>query len=145
MKLYTISFNFKENTSIIDLDGSDQIIATAKITIPQDDGPILATSTIETVPNSALYDKFRKIDSELPREEVKKNVEMSESTTATTATLTPSKRSLDLQEQSPVPSAPTLQEITNNPKFLLNLPIRQHEFNSRTIIRSESCIYCLKK
>lgn len=138
--------HFTENTSIIDLDGSDQIVATAKITIPQGDGPILATSSIETVPNSVLYDKFRKIDNELPLEEVKENVEMSESaTTTTTATLTPSKQSLNLQEQSPVPSAPPLQEITNNPKFLLNLPVRQHEFNSRTIIRSESCVYCLKK
>lgn len=146
--IFTIPHQSTENTSVIELDGSrtssEQVIATTKITIPQDDGPILATSTIETVPNSALYDKFRKIESEIPSEEVKENVEMSESAT-TTATLTPTKRSLDLQDKSPTPSAPPLQEVTNNPKFVLNLPVRQHEFNSRTILRSESCLYCCKK
>ncbi|XP_055301082.1 rac GTPase-activating protein 1-like [Sitodiplosis mosellana] len=137
------SMDMRKNTSLIELDGPEQVIANAKITIPQDDGPILATSIIETVPNSALYDKFRRIDSELPQEEVKENIELSESAT-TTATLTSNKRSLDLQDVSPAPSAP-LQEIINNPKFMLNLPVRQHEFNSRTILRSESCVYCLKK
>lgn len=123
---------------------SEQVIATAKLIIPQDNGPILATSTIETVPNSTLYDKFRRIESEKPHDVMKENIELSESAT-TTATLTPTKCSLDLKDVSPAPSAPPLEEVTNTPKFLLNLPIRQHEFNSRTILRSESCVYCLKK
>lgn len=130
------------------MNSSEHVIATTKITIPQDDGPILASSTIETVPNSALYDKFRRIDSEQLLDEVKENSEVSESasTATATATLTPNKQEmLNMQEVSPAPSAPPLQEITNNPKFTLNIPVRQHEFNSRTILRSESCVFCLKK
>lgn len=146
-KKYFVSRSSAENTSSNELDVSEHVIATTKITIPQDDGPILATSTFETVPNSALYDKFRRIDSEAPLEEVKENNELSESATTTTATatVTPNKQMLGMQEVSPTPSAPPLQEITNNPKFTLNLSVRQHEFNSRTILRSESCVFCLKK
>lgn len=52
---------------------------------------------------------------------------------------------MKMQEEYPMPSAPPLQEVTNNPKLLLNLQGRQHEFSSRTVLRSESCAYCLKK
>lgn len=64
-----------ENQSIIDLDGSDKIVATTKVLIPQGDGPIEATSTIEAVPNSALYTQFNRIDcAERPYDNVKKDV-----------------------------------------------------------------------
>lgn len=130
-----------ENQSIIDLDGSDKIVATTKVSIPQGDGPIEATSTIEAVPNSALYTQFNRIDcAERPYDNVKKDVKKTPEPFTT-----PQRRSMKLQEDYPMPSAPPLQEVTNNPKLLLNLQGRQHEFSSRTVLRSESCAYCLKK
>lgn len=128
-------FVLAENTSIIDLDGSDKIVATTKVSIPQGDGPIQATSTIETVP-SQLYPR---IDvAEQPYEQVAKK-------STPDPMVTPQRRSMKLQEEYPMPSAPPLQEVTNNPKLLLNLQGRQHEFSSRTVLRSESCAHCLKK
>lgn len=133
--------NLTENQSIIDLDGSDKIVATTKVSIPQGDGPIEATSTIEAVPNSALYTQFNRIDAtEQQYDNVKKDEKK-----IPEPFITPQRRSMKLQEEYPMPSAPTLQEMSNNPKLLLNLQGRQHEFSSRTVLRSESCSYCLKK
>ncbi|XP_031628223.1 rac GTPase-activating protein 1-like [Contarinia nasturtii] len=145
----------KKNTSIFDLDEPDQLIATATITIPQDNGPIEAVSKIEAVPNAALYEKFRKIDTENQASEnypeivtttpTKQSIGSSTLSIASKLSID-SKKTFDLAKDSPVPSAPPLEEITNrNEKLLPNIPARQHEFNSRTIIRSESCVYCLKK
>lgn len=127
-----------ENTSVIDLDGSDKIVATTKVSIPQGDGPIQATSTIEAIPNQ-LYPR---IDvAEQPYEQVNRDTKK-----PSDPLVTPQRRSMKLQEEYPMmPSAPPLQEVTNNPKLLLNLQGRQHEFSSRTVLRSESCAYCLKK
>lgn len=109
--------------------------------IPQGDGPIEATSTIEAVPSPAIYGQFDRIDTiDPPYVNGKENKKMPES-----ATTTPLRHSMRLQEEYPMPSAPTLQEVSNNPKLLLNLQGRQHEFSSRTVLRSESCAFCLKK
>lgn len=160
-QIFLTSPLFTENTSLFDLDGPDQLIATATITIPPDNGPIEAVSTIETVPNSALYEKFRKIDTENQPNEFSSDLQSGVESVTTTPTKhsigsstlsigsklsIDSKKTYDLQNDLPKPSAPPLEEITNNNQnFLLNLPVRQHEFNSRTILRSESCVYCLKK
>lgn len=119
------------------MDGSDKIVATTKVSIPQGDGPIQATSTIETVPNQM----YPRIDiTEKPYEQAYRDtIKLPDTLT------TPQRRSMKLQEEYPMPSAPPLQEVANNPKLLLNLQGRQHEFSSRTVLRSESCAYCLKK
>lgn len=124
------------------MDGSDKIVATTKVSIPQGDGPIEATSTIQAVPNPALYTQFDRIDhTEQPYAQVEKeNKKLPDS-----AMVTPQRHSMKLQQEYPMPSAPPMQEVTNNPKLLLNLQGRQHEFSSRTVLRSESCAYCLKK
>lgn len=124
------------------MDGSDKIVATTKVSIPQGDGPIQATSTIEAVPNQ-LYPQFDRIDTaEQPYDQVNRDAKK-----PSDPLVTPQRRSMKLQEEYPMPSAPPLQEVTNtnNPKLLLNLQGRQHEFSSRTVLRSESCAYCLKK
>lgn len=129
-----------ENTTVIDLDGSDKIVATTKVSIPQGDGPIEATSTIEAVPNS-LYTKFDRIDTaEKPYDNRDK-----ENKKTPDPLITPIRHSMKLQEQYPMPSAPPMQDVTNNPKLLLNLQGRQHEFSNRTVLLSEHCAYCLKK
>lgn len=121
------------------MDGSDKIVATTKVSIPQGDGPIQATSTIEAVPNQ-LYPRIDVAEQpyeQVNRENAKKSIP--------DPMVTPQRRSMKMQEEYPMPSAPPLQEVTNNPKLLLNLQGRQHEFSSRTVLRSESCAYCLKK
>lgn len=146
-----------ENSSVFDSDSSEKIIAITKVTIPQDDGPIEASSTIQTVPNSALYDHFENINmakqksnSNVNIEHVKdksdddndqkKSEEKSESSTTTQCTLETIK-----ENQIPVPSAPSLDDTTNDHKPMFNFQMRQHEFTNRTVLRSESCTYCLKK
>lgn len=137
-------FIFAENTSIIDLDGTDKIIATTKVSIPQGDGPVEATSTIEAVPTSTLYNQFERIDE--PEQPYERTTNKENKKTFENVLTTPRRRSMKLQEEIPIPSAPPLQEVTNNnPKLLLNLQGRQHEFSSRTVLRSEQCGYCLKK
>lgn len=134
--------NFVENTSVMELNGSEQIVATATITIPNDDGPIEAISTIESVPNSALYNKFRKIESDNSSNVQITDIEDIEMTES--AMSTPQNRSMEWPEKFAMPSAPPLEEVTNIKK-ILNLPVRHHEFTSRTILRSESCSHCAKK
>lgn len=130
---------------VIDLNDSEKIIATTKVMIPQGDGPIEATSTLQAVPTS-LYAQIEKVTSaEKPYEYVgKENVP---ATPAKTVTLTtPFRQSMKMQEQYPVPSAPPLQEIVHTqPKLLLNLQGRLHEFSNRTILRPETCAHCAKK
>lgn len=124
------------------MDGSDKIIATTKVSIPQGDGPIEATSKIEAVPSPGIYSHFNRIDhAEQPYSQARKE----EKKMPENVMVTPQRHSMKLQQEYPMPSAPPLQEITNNPKLLLNLQGRQHEFSSRTVLRSESCAYCLKK
>ncbi|XP_031628586.1 rac GTPase-activating protein 1 [Contarinia nasturtii] len=123
----------KKNASIVEVSGSDKIVATTKVSIPQGDGPIQATSTIET---PSLYPKIDTTEQQYSK--CKKKA-------PDTPLFTPTRNSMKLQEDYPMPSAPPLQEVTNNPKLLLNLQGRQHEFSSRMVLRSENCAYCLKK
>lgn len=144
-----------ENASSLDSDASEKIIAITKVTIPKDDGPIEASSTIQTVPNSALYDHFENIGiakqksySIVNLEHIKdksdddnehKKSEESESS-ATQCTLS------TIEENGmPAPSAPSLNDMMNDLKPMYNFQMRQHEFANRTVLRSESCSYCLKK
>lgn len=124
---------------MIDLDGSDKIVATTKVSIPQGDGPIEATSVIEAVPNS-LYNQCDKIESAEQPYERPSDKQKTDSPPAT-----PYRRSMKLQKEYHAPSAPPMHEINANQKLLLNLQGKQHEFSSRTILRSESCTYCLKR
>lgn len=145
-----------ENASLLDSDVSEKIVAITKVTIPKDDGPIEATSTIEAVPNSALFDHFENIGlaKQNPNFEVNieqindksdednepKQSEKSESSTTTQCTLLTIK-----ENELPVPSAPPLNDMINDPKPMFNFQMRQHEFTNRTVLRSESCSHCLKK
>lgn len=144
------------NASLYDSDASEKVVAIAKVTIPPGDGPIEATSTIQTVPNSALYDHFENIamakqksHSNVDIEQAKeksdddtdnKNLEKSESSATTQCTL-----STIRENDPPAPSAPSLNDIINDLKPMYNFQMRQHEFANRTVLRSESCTYCLKK
>lgn len=130
------------------MDASDKIIATTKVSIPQGDGPIEAISTIEAVPNSALYNnEFDKIDAIETIYEKTNNYKDNEYETQTPM-VTPYKqltRQHTEYQPSTAPLLQNLQEIGSNSKLLLNLQGRQHEFTSRTILRNESCFHCLKK
>lgn len=148
-----------ENASLHESDASEKIIAITKVTIPNDDGPIEASSTIQTVPGSTLYEHFENIGIAKQKsnasnsienlEHVKdksdddnetKSLDKSESSATTQCTLATIK-----ENDLPAPSAPTLNDIINDLKPMYNFQMRQHEFANRTVLRSESCTYCLKK
>lgn len=125
------------------MDSSDKIVAITKVSIPQGDGPIEATSTIEAIPNSTQYNnnQFNKIET---IESTYDNYKSNDFDTKLPLG-TPYKRSTKLQEEFQPPSAPALKELNTNSKLLLNLQGRQHEFTNRTILRNESCFHCAKK
>lgn len=143
----------------LESDGTQKIVAITKVTIPKDDGPIEGTSTIEAIPNSMLYDHFENIGiakqkpylnlhcqnivaaNEDDNQKGKTESEKSASSMGTQCTLTTIK-----ENDCPAPSAPPLHDITNDdPKPMYNFQRRPHEYTNRTVLRSESCAYCLKK
>lgn len=129
-----------------EVDLNDKIVATTKVTIPQDDGPIEATSTIEAVPNSELYNNhFEKVETVQVHQE-NGGYGNTEIRKKRQAPATPLRRSMKLKEEY-APSAPPLHEVNSNSntKLLLNLQGRQHEFSNRTVLRNESCAHCSKR
>lgn len=130
----------------MEIGENDKIVATTKVSIPQGDGPIRATSTIEAVPQatSSKYDEV--LSTERPSYG-KPFVPASEDDRACSPIndTSPKRRSMKLTDDFHMPSAPPLQEINGNPKLILNLQGRQHAFASKTFLRSDTCTYCLKR
>lgn len=133
-----------ENVEVIDLNDSEKIIATTTVSIPQGDGPIEATSTLQAIP-SVLYAQVSKMAAEKPYERGVGKENTPTSPTRTVTMGTPYRQSMKMQEQYPVPSAPPLHEINTQPKLLLNLQGRVHEFASRTMLRLCNCAHCGKR
>lgn len=105
---------------------SDKIRATTKVSIPRN-GPIEASSVIEAIPQA----NQRVADTE-------------DDSAAYKSPPTSPIRTFSRATTQITPSAPPLHEL-NNPKLLLNLQGRQHQFNSKTFLRPDTCAYCLKK
>lgn len=133
------------------MDSSEKIVATTKVSIPQGDGPIEATSTIEAVPNSLQsnnnqFDRIDIIESTYETTNYRENA--IEANIPMEPIYKRSTKQCDVQQQQQqmptAPPAPTPEPETN-PKLLLNLQGRQHEFINRTILRTESCFHCAKK
>lgn len=153
-QILIIEFCFAEHVNVIDLDSSDKIVATTKVSIPQDDGPIEATSTIEAVPNSKHYNNHSdRIDLMESTYETPNNKENEFNNTPIE---TPYKRQCNGNNRNIIenipqskyqrPSAPPFQEVgITNSKRLLNLQGRQHEYTNKTILKNESCFQCQKK
>lgn len=151
--LIIIAFRFTEQVNVIDLDPSEKIVATTKVSIPGD-GPIEASSTIEAVPNSNHYynGHFDRIDCiettyETPNNKENKfniPIEMTykRNFNGNNRNIIENKPQSKYQR----PSAPPLQEIgVTSSKLLLNLQGRQHEFTNKTILKNDSCFQCQKK
>lgn len=132
----------------MEIGDNDKIIATTKVSIPQGDGPIRATSIIEAVPQatSSKYDEVMTAE-RYNTKPSKAFVTATEDDRACSpkAATSPKRRSMKLADDIHMPSAPSLHEITSNPKLILNLQGRQHAFSSKTFLRSDTCTYCLKR
>lgn len=104
----------------IDIDDNDKIIAHTKVSIPQGDGPILAESIIEAVPNRHA-----------PEPQTPKT--RRSHTRATDNYFTP--------------SAPPAEDAPMSvPKNVFSKKImRPHNFTSRTVFKMDHCNYCQKK
>lgn len=117
------------------------------MSIPQGDGPIEATSTIEAIPTTSLYPRIdtKTISAEQPYENVN-NKENKQKPMIQNALETPYRQSMKMmQDEYQAPTAPPLHEINIQPKLLLNLQGRRHEFSNRTVLRTETCAQCSKK
>lgn len=121
----------------MEIGDNDKIVATTKVSIPQDDGPIHATSTIQAIPQQIIQ---RKSGKKSDRQNI---IEETEDERASEEL---SKRpSMKLKEEIPIPSAPILQDICSENKMTLNTQGRQHLFNSKTFVRRDTCSHCLKR
>lgn len=132
----------------MEIGESDKIIATTKVSIPQGDGPIRATSIIEAIPQ-ATSSKYDEVLTEQPLEKKPSDVLVTgterDGSLGPTVTTSPKRRSMKLTDDFYMPSAPPMHEINGNPKLILNLQGRQHGFASKTFLRSDTCTYCLKR
>lgn len=124
------------NSSHLEVGATDKVVATTRVSIPQNDGPIEATSTIEAIPQGR-GDTTSPSSNDNANGYRERNGGLN--TPSTASKKFPSKM------QTFTPSAPPLHEIQQTPKFLINLQGRQHAFTGRTCLRSDTCTHCLKK
>lgn len=124
-------------TSHLDVGAGDKVVATTRVSIPQNDGPIEATSVIEAIPQANVETTSLSSNDNGNNHQHLNNDAMG----------TPSAKTHKLSSNKMfTPSAPPLHEINNQtPKYLINLQGKQHSFTNKTIIRSDTCTYCLKK
>lgn len=125
---------------MIEIQGNEKIIAHAKVTVPQGNGPIMAESVVEAIPHEL--------------EEVE-NVPAARVTTYHSQK-TPRKSPFKAQVMK-TPSAPPLSEINtninNNNNNNYQTPTinratgkdRRHDYTNKTVFKSELCTYCEKK
>ncbi|XP_062548165.1 rac GTPase-activating protein 1 isoform X3 [Armigeres subalbatus] len=146
----------QESRKVIELDTNDKIIAHTKVSVPQDDGPILAESIIQAVPShqSTTFDLMSKPSIILPKATPKKdcnskeNVSPNEFKTPTQAEKKFSKMNLF------TPSAPPVEEVESN-GFKRNTMtpsvkrsfMRQHAFTGKmhAFLKSETCAHCQQR
>lgn len=146
----------RESKKIIELDNNDKIIAHTKVSVPQDDGPILAESIIQAVPShqSTTIDLMSKPSIVLPKTTPKKdsaskeNVSPNEFKTPTQSEKKFSKMNLF------TPSAPAVEEVQSN-GFKRNTMtpcvkrsfMKQHTFTGKmnSILKSETCAQCQQR
>lgn len=112
---------------MIEITGNEKIVAHAKVTVPQDDGPILAESVVEAVPTEMEHDIQN-----IPNNKSK----------------TPRKKSAnEANAKLFTPSAPPLSEINKNYATPVTIKRKEnhHDFSSKTVFRMETCNYCEKR
>lgn len=116
---------------LIEIQGNEKIIAHAKVTVPQGDGPILAESVVEAVPNEFEVENIPQVKVYHSQKTPRKS---------------PFKASV-----MKTPSAPPLSEIHKNVNNNCQTPTvnrgkeRRHDYSSKTVFKSELCTYCEKK
>lgn len=124
------------NGNHLEVNATDKVIATTRVSIPQNDGPIEATSTIEAIPQ--MQER-----SASPSSNENGNDYRAHNGDLETPSLSTKKFSSKMQTFTP--SAPPLHEVQQTPKYLINLQGRQHAFTSKTCLLSDTCTHCLKK
>lgn len=127
-------------SNAMEIGDNDKIVATTKVSIPQGDGPIEATSTIQAIPLQFEQNVLRKSDK---KPEYRPNIEVIDSEMLNRDS--PKRPSMKLKEEIPMPSAPTLHDIHSNTKMTLNTQGRTHAFTSKTFVRRDTCAHCLKR
>uniref|UniRef100_A0A336MEN9 CSON010901 protein n=1 Tax=Culicoides sonorensis TaxID=179676 RepID=A0A336MEN9_CULSO len=111
---------------MIEIQGTEKIIAHAKVTVPQGDGPILAESVVEAIPQEEFESNENIPTYKTPRKSPFKGSAMK------------------------TPSAPPLSEINTNTNNNYQSPTinrnkGRHEYSNKTVFKSELCTYCEKR
>lgn len=143
----------QESKKVIELDTNEKIIAHTKVSVPQDDGPILAESIIQAVPSQqSTFDILSKPSinqKATPKKDsgTKENISPNEFKTPTNTERKFSKMNLY------TPSAPPIEEVEPGYKSNMMTPtvkrsiMRQHAFTGKmhAFLKSETCAHCQQR
>ncbi|XP_055602733.1 rac GTPase-activating protein 1 [Uranotaenia lowii] len=142
--------SINESKKIIELGPNEKIVAHTKVSVPQDDGPILAESIIQAIPPQFVAEAPKPTAPKpTPRKEtdVKENISPNLFKTPTKTETKFSKMHLF------TPSAPPMEEmdhgygggIANNTPSIKRSIMRQHAFTGKTFLKSETCTQCQQR
>lgn len=139
-----------ESKRVIELGPNEKIVAHTKVSVPQDDGPILAESIIQAMPSQhQVFETMSKPTVVQPKATPKKDPEAKENVSPNrfkTPTKTDSKFS---KMHMFTPSAPPIEEV--EPSRTIMTPsikrsiMRQHAFTGKTFLKSETCTQCQQR
>ncbi|XP_055912260.1 rac GTPase-activating protein 1 [Eupeodes corollae] len=123
------------NKHTLEIGVNEKICATTKVTIPQDgSGAIRAESTIEAVPIPAeeMMHRPEEVPSSSPQSKMPR-----------------SSNNYTPRRQSPLKEMPVTLSVnpfpTASPAVKHRSMMRQHNFSSKTFIRTDTCTHCQKK
>lgn len=138
--------SINESKKVIELGPNDKIVAHTKVSVPQDDGPILAESIIKAVPPPVeLQEPSKHHSKTTPKDsEAKENISPNRFKTPTKTDNKFSKMHLY------TPSAPPFEDMDHGftgattPSMKRSI-MRQHAFTSKTFLKSETCTQCQQR
>ncbi|XP_055642270.1 rac GTPase-activating protein 1 [Toxorhynchites rutilus septentrionalis] len=141
--------SINESKKIIELGPNEKIVAHTKVSVPQDDGPILAESIIQAMPSQQpQFVESMSQAKTVPKKdpEAKENISPNRFKTPTKTDSKYSKMNMF------TPSAPPIEEMNQNYNgSALRTPtmkrsvLKQHSFTGKTFLKSETCTQCQQR
>ncbi|XP_058442685.1 rac GTPase-activating protein 1 [Malaya genurostris] len=135
-----------ESKKVIELGPNEKIVAHTKVSVPQDDGPILAESIIQAMPpqHNGSFEQ---------QKATPKNIIESKENVSPNPFKTPSKTDSKFSKMNMfTPSAPPIEEVepvfngNNMTPTVKRSIMRQHAFAGKTFLKySETCTQCQQR
>ncbi|XP_058811969.1 rac GTPase-activating protein 1 [Topomyia yanbarensis] len=140
-----------ESKKVIELGPNEKIVAHTKVSVPQDDGPILAESIIQAMPPQQQRTSSLDVQYVQPKATPKKNTESKENISPNPFK-TPTKTDSKFSKNMFTPSAPPIEEVEPTFNKSAMTPtvkrsiMRQHAFAGKTFLKySETCTQCQQR